>query len=151
MTRAISGEELGHQLATTFPNAVERWDQSSVWVVASSVVDVCQHLRDDPGLDFNFLNAVTAVDYIDYFEVVYHLTSLQHNHSAVLKVEATGREGPTVPSVVPVWRGADLQEREIWDLMGVSFVGHPNLKRLLTWEGFPGHPLRKDFIRERPV
>ncbi len=63
----------------------------------------------------------------------------------MLKTIAEGRDEPVVPSVVSVWRGADLQEREIWDLMGVSFVGHPNLKRLVTWEGFPGHPLRKDF------
>ena len=151
MTRAISGEDLGQQLDATFPGAVEKWDQTAVWVEASSIVDVCQYLRDDTQFQFDFLNAVTAVDYIDHFEVVYHLTSLKHNHSAVLKVKAMGREGPVVPSVVPIWRGADLQEREIWDLMGVSFVGHPNLKRLLTWEGFPGHPLRKDFIRERPL
>ena len=151
MTRPISGEQLGRQLDASFPSAVEGWDESAVWVKAASIVDVGSHLRDHPELDFSFLNAITAVDYIDRFEVVYHLTSFKHNHSAVLKVTAEGRDEPVVPSVVPVWRGADLQEREIWDLMGVSFVGHPNLKRLLTWEGFPGHPLRKDFIRERPV
>ena len=151
MTRHITGDELGRRLDAAIPSAVERWDESAVWVQAFSIVDVCRHLRDDPQLDFSFLNAVTAVDYIDHFEVIYHLTSLKHNHSAVLKVIAEGRDTPTVPSVVTVWRGADLQEREIWDLMGVSFLGHPNLKRLVTWEGFPGHPLRKDFIRERPV
>ena len=151
MTRSIIGEELGRRLDDAFPSAVERWDESAVWVKASSIADVCTHLRDDPELAFDFLNAITAVDYIDYFEVIYHLTSLKFSHSAVLKAIAEGRDSPVVPSVVSVWRGADLQEREIWDLMGVSFVGHPNLKRLVTWEGFPGHPLRKDFIRERPV
>ena len=151
MTRPVSGEELGRRLDASFPSAVEKWDDSAVWVKASSIVDVCSHLRDDPELDFSFLNAITGVDYIDHFEVVYHLTSLKRNHSAMLKTIAEGRDEPVVPSVVSVWRGADLQEREIWDLMGVSFVGHPNLKRLVTWEGFPGHPLRKDFIRERPV
>ena len=151
MTWAVSGEELGRQLDASLPGAVETWDADAVWVKASSIVDVCRHLKDDPQLDFNFLNAVTAVDYIDHFEVVYHLTSFSHNHSAVLKVTAEGRESPTVPSVISVWRGADFQEREIWDLMGVSFANHPNLKRLVTWEGFPGHPLRKDFIRERPA
>ena len=148
---AISGEQLGPQLDASFPSAVEKWDASAVWVKAASIADICAHLRDAPELEFDFLNAVTAVDYIDHFEVIYHLTSLKRNHSVVLKTIAVGRENPVVPSVVPVWRGADLQEREIWDLMGVSFVGHPNLKRLVTWEGFPGHPLRKDFIRERPV
>ena len=57
-----------------------------------------------------------------------------------------GREEPTAPSVVGVWQGADFQEREIWDLMGVHFTGHPNMKRIMLWEGFAGHPLRKDFL-----
>ena len=94
--------------------------------------------------------ALTAVDYIDYFEVVYRLTSLRHNHSAVLKTRVYERDEPVVPSVVPVWKGADLQEREVFDLMGVRFEGHPDLKRIPTWEGFEGHPLRKDFLLQRP-
>ena len=151
MTRRITGEELGRRLDDAFPSAVERWDEFAVWVRASSIADVCALLRDDPELAFDFLNAITAVDYIDHFEVVYHLTSLKFSHLAVLKAIVEGRDSPVLPSVVSVWRGADLQEREVWDLMGVSFVGHPNLKRLVTWEGFPGHPLRKDFIRERPA
>jgi NADH-quinone oxidoreductase subunit C len=92
------------------------------------------------------LSGVTAVDYIDHFELVYHLTSLPMNSRAVLKTKCGwGREEPIVPSVTPVWRGAELQEREIWDLMGIRLEGHPNLKRIMLWEGFPGHPLRKDF------
>ena len=96
-------------------------------------------------MEFNFLNAVSAVDYIEHFEVLYHLTSFEHNHSAVVKTRVYGRENPSVPSVVEVWPGADFQEREVWDLMGVAFEGHPNLKRIMLWEGFPGHPLRRDF------
>ncbi len=68
------------------------------------------------------------------------------NHSAILKTRCHTRDEPKVPSVVEVWRGADLQEREVWDLMGVHFEGHPNMKRILLWEEFPGHPLRKDFL-----
>ena len=94
----------------------------------------------------DFLVAVTAVDYIEYFEMVYHLLSLQNNHSAVLKTRLYDRDEPTVSSVVDLWRGAELQEREVWDLMGVRFTGHPNLKRILTWEGFPGHPLQKSHL-----
>jgi NADH-quinone oxidoreductase subunit C len=77
--------------------------------------------------------------------VIYQLTSFPHNHSATIKARVYGREGPELPSVTSLWQGADLQEREIWDLMGIRFTGHPNLKRVLLWEGFPGHPLRKDF------
>ena len=89
---------------------------------------------------------MSAVDYIEYFELVYHLLSMRKNHSAVIKTRVFDREAPSVPSVIDVWRGADLQEREIWDLMGVSFDGHPNMKRVLLWEGFEGHPLRKDYL-----
>ena len=72
---------------------------------------------------------------------------MRRNERAVVKTKCYDREEPTLPSVVSVWRGADLQEREIWDLMGVRFEGHPNMKRILLWEDFPGHPLRKDFLR----
>ena len=72
---------------------------------------------------------------------------MRRNHSAILKTRRYGREEPSVDSVTSIWIGADLQEREIWDLMGIRFEGHPNLKRILLWENFPGHPLRKDFLR----
>ena len=86
------------------------------------------------------------MDYIEHFELVYHLLSLRRNSSLVVKSRVPGRENLEVPSVYEVWKGADLQEREVWDLMGIYFDGHPNMKRILLWEGFPGHPLRKDFL-----
>lgn len=117
-----------------------------VFIDPEAIRGVCLHLRDDPQLAFDYLLSVTAVDYLDYFEVVYHLLSLTHNRSAVLKARLTGREGLRVASVTPVWKTADFQEREVWDLFGIWFEGHPNLKRIMMWEGFPGHPLRKDFL-----
>jgi NADH:ubiquinone oxidoreductase subunit C len=92
------------------------------------------------------LTAISAVDYVEYFELVYHLLSMRRNHKLVVKSRVFGREDLSAPSVIDVWQGADLQEREIWDLMGIRFEGHPNMKRILLWEGFPGHPLRKDFV-----
>ena len=145
MTRAVQGEELAGYVRQKFPDAVKEFRGDSLWVEPSEMREVAEFLRDEPRLAFNFLNAVSAVDYVSYFEVVYHLTSLEHNHSAVVKTRLYSREEPTAPSVVPVWPGADFQEREIYDLMGVSFEGHPNLKRIMLWEGFPGHPQRKDF------
>jgi len=65
----------------------------------------------------------------------------------VIKTRLSGREEPAISSVTDIWQGADLQEREVWDLMGIRFEGHPNMKRVLLWEGFPGHPLRRDFVR----
>ena len=71
---------------------------------------------------------------------------MKKNQSLVLKLKCFGRDEPVVDSVIDIWKGADLQEREIWDLMGITFEGHPNLKRILLWEGFDGHPLRKDYL-----
>jgi NADH-quinone oxidoreductase subunit C len=145
MTRALTGQELSLRLKERFPSVVQAWRGESIWIDPASVRDVCRFLKEDKDLDFNFLNSVSAVDYIDHFEIVYHLTSLNLNHSAVVKAKVYGRENPSVPSVYEVWRGADFQEREVYDLMGVAFDGHPNLKRIMLWDGFPGHPHRKDF------
>ena len=145
MTRTVQGEELAGHVGRRFPDAACRWKGDSLWVEPSDLRQVAEFLRDEPALAFNFLNAVSAVDYVSYFEVVYHLTSFEHNQSAVVKTRLYSREAPTAPSVVEVWPGADFQEREIYDLMGVAFEGHPNLKRIMLWEGFPGHPQRKDF------
>ena len=146
MIRPMSGEELGRHVQVAFPLAVEQWDGPNLWIRSVSVLDTCRFLKETPSLEFNLLNSVSAVDYVEYFEVVYHLTSTIHKHSAVLKTRVFGREQPALPSVVSVWQGADFQEREIWDLMGIAFDGHPNLKRVMLWEGFSGHPLRRDYL-----
>jgi NADH-quinone oxidoreductase subunit C len=86
------------------------------------------------------------VDYYDHFEVVYLLISIQHNHSLMLKTRCYGRDNPSLPSVVSLWNGAIFQEREIYDLMGITFEGHPDMKRIFLWQGFQGHPLRKDYL-----
>ena len=145
VVRALPGKDLADRLGSAVAGSVERWQEGVVWVRPSSVAAVAGFLRDDPVLDFQFLNSITAVDFIEYFEVVYHLTSLRQQHTAVFKTRVYGRGTPSLPSVYQVWRGADFQEREIWDLMGVRFEGHPNMKRIMLWEGFEGHPLRKDF------
>ena len=145
MTRALRGEELAKTIQERFPDMALEWDGADLWVEPQRVLEAARFLKEEPQLVFNYLNSISAVDYIEYFEIVYHLTSFQYNHSAVVKTRVFGRESPSVPSVVEVWPGADFQEREIWDLMGVAFEGHPNLKRILLWEGFPGHPLRRDF------
>ena len=146
MTRELLGEEVARRINEAHPGAATRFDQTDVWITAESVLRVARFLKDTPDLDFAFLTAVTAVDYVEYFELVYHLLSMRHNKSTVIKTRCYGRDDPVVPSVVDVWQGADLQEREVWDLMGVWFLDHPNMKRILLWEGFPGHPLRKDYV-----
>jgi NADH-quinone oxidoreductase subunit C len=145
-TVTLPGPEVAERVRSALPDSVS--EESEGWVVVepARLPEVALFLRDDPELDCAYLIAVTGVDRVDHFEVVYHLASLAWNHMIVLKVQALDHEKPEVPSVVPVWPGAHLQEREVYDLMGVRFSGHPDLKRLLLWEGFPGHPLRKDFL-----
>ncbi len=109
-----------------------------------NLIEVATALRDEFGYDY--LSSVTAVDYLpeDKIEVVYHLYKSTGGSGLVIKTAAP-RENTSVPSLVPVYPGADFQEREVWDLMGVKFDGHPDLRRILMWEGFAGHPLRKDW------
>jgi len=146
MTLAFSGEEIASQVEEQLPGSIVDSSQDSLVVNSESWLAVATFLKDTPGLDFDYLTSITAVDYYDYFEMVYQLTSLKHNHSLVVKTRCYEREKPKLPSVVSLWRGADFQEREIYDLMGISFDGHPNLKRIFLWQGFQGHPLRKDYL-----
>jgi len=144
--KSMAGQELAERLSQAIQDSVEQWDATAVWVDPPRIQEVAWFLRDDPELDFQFLNSISAVDYIEYFELVYHLTSFERQHTAVVKARVYGRESLSVPSVYDVWRGADFQEREVWDLMGINFEGHPNMKRIVLWEGFEGHPLRKDYL-----
>jgi len=146
MTTALSGSKIARQIARKFPGAVIESGADSLLLKAGSLLAVAGYLNTAPDLAFDYLNYVTATDYYNYFEVVYQLTSLKHNHGLVLKVRCYDRENPALPSVVAIWQGADFQEREIFDLLGIGFEGHPNLRRIVLWEGFEGHPLRKDFL-----
>ena len=145
MTQALTGKDIGPRIEEKVPGSLLETMDESVLLRPEMLLEAATFLRQDPELDFDYLNYVTAIDYFDYFEVVYMLSSLSKNHSVTLKVRLHDRENPSVPSVVGLWMGADFQEREIYDLMGVRFDGHYNMKRIFLWDGFPGHPLRKDF------
>lgn len=119
----------------------------SLLIEAEQLVAAVEALRDDETTDLIFLCNLTAVDRERHFELVYHLQSLDLNHIAQLKVIAADREDPAVPSLTGVFHGAHLQEREVFDLFGIRFEGHPDLRRLFLWDGFPGYPLRKDFLQ----
>ena len=146
----LSAEELAEKVSVGVPDSLDTTSintaENVIWVKSSKVADVASFMKSDVGLDFNFLNSITAIDYINHFEIVYHLTSIDKEHTAIIKTRIDGREELSLPSVYHLWRGADFQEREIWDLMGIGFSGHPNLKRIMLWEGFDGHPLRKDYL-----
>lgn len=145
----MTNEEILSQLKDKFPqvelSAQEQETRNfTILVPAASLVDVATHLRDDMG--FDYLSDVTSVDYPERFEVVYHLYSMKRGGTVLtLKVLLADKEHAEVESVTPIWPGANFQEREVYDLMGISFKNHPDLRRILMWDGFPGHPLRKDF------
>ena len=115
---------------------------------------VAKFLKETPELSFDFLMDLTAVDYLFFaggriqkefrFEVVYHFYSLTHNHRIRIKVPV-GEENPEVDTLTDLWASADWYEREVWDMFGIRFKGHPNLKRILMYEEFQGHALRKDY------
>jgi NADH-quinone oxidoreductase subunit C len=145
MTLALSVKEIATKIEGQFPGSVVEPSQDSLVVDRESLFEITQFLKTSPEFDFDYLTGITAVDYYDYFEVVYHLASIKHNHSLIVKTRCYGRDNPTLPSVISLWRGADFQEREIYDLMGIHFEGHPNLTRIVLWQGFEEHPLRKDY------
>ena len=134
-------------LAARFPDAVvvdERKGYSGYIVSPDRLIEIATFIRDELGYDY--LSSVTGVDYLPEgkMEVVYHTFKTTGGPAFVFKTQ-TDRENAAVPSMVPVWPGAELQERETWDLLGIKFEGHPDLRRVLLWEGFEGHPLRKDW------
>jgi NADH-quinone oxidoreductase subunit C len=147
VTNWLAGTEIAGRIRDRFPGAVVSASAVAVQVTADQLVAVAAFLRDDPALQMEQATDVTSVDWLDYYEVVYHLQSISTNQAMTLKCRPPDRADPVVPTVAPVWQGAWLQELEIYDLMGIRFDGHPNLHRLFLWEGFAGWPLRKEFLQ----
>ncbi len=113
--------------------------------------DVCRFLRDDPELSFDLAMDLTGVDYLGEsprFEVVLHLYSLAKKHRVRVKTRVP-EDDPTLATIVPVWPGMNFYEREAYDMYGIVFQGHPDLRRILLYETFEGHPLRKDYPKMR--
>lgn len=138
-------------LQAAFPGAVQATQEFrgeiTVMVDGTQIVNICRFCRDEEGLEYNFLSDVTGIDYHPQeprFAVAYHLYSMIHNRSLRLKVYLPG-EDPTVESVTGVYPAANWSEREIYDLLGFTFTGHPDLRRILMPEDWDGHPLRKDY------
>jgi NADH-quinone oxidoreductase subunit C len=156
------------QLSTKFPDGIVGHEMNSLdpWVevTAEALPRICRFLKDDKSAQMNFLNCITAVDYCEpdpkkaakvkwepHIEIVYHLSSTVKKHTMVLKVKLprwkneTEGQLPEIPSVASIWRTADWHEREVFDLSGIQFVGHPDLRRILCPEDWVGYPLRKDY------
>ena len=184
--RVLDCEQIVERLRQRFGADCVEWlanespsGQGSILVKNKGVIlDLCVFLRDEPGLQLDYLSNVTGVDWLDsvekikrktvavdegeekevtvteevttpgFLEAVYHLYSIENAFGpVVIRLRTEDRKQKTMlPSLTPIWRSAELQEREIFDLYGIRFEGHPDLRRLLMWEEFEGHPMRKDFV-----
>jgi NADH-quinone oxidoreductase subunit C len=147
----MTGDELLAHLQVSLPGLAREGrvelGEAIVVVDRDAALDFFRAVRDRAELGFNFLIDVTVVDYLGRaprFEVVYELFSLPHDHRLRVKVRA-GEDDPSVPSLVELWKSANWLEREAWDMFGIRFAGHPDLRRILMYEEFVGHPLRKDY------
>jgi NADH-quinone oxidoreductase subunit C len=144
-------EQIAERLNARFPDVVKSIEKELAgdpWLVIepAKIAEVCLMLRDDPELSYEWLMCLSGVDYPpEQIAVVYHLFSQTHNGSLVLKA-LLDRADPRVPTVEKVWKTANWHERECYDLLGVIFEGHPDLRRILLPFDWEGHPLRKDYV-----
>ncbi len=142
-------EMIDSTIRSAFPEAVldstEIDGVLNIKLAPQFLVGVCELLRSADNLSFDYLADITAVDWLDRIEVVYRLTNLVSNTKLVIRVDLD-RSNPEVDSVTGIWKGAEWQEREVYDLMGVKFTGHPDLRRILLPDDWEGHPLRKDYV-----
>jgi NADH-quinone oxidoreductase subunit C len=145
-------QRLGDQFGAALVETHEHRGDATAVVDRGRLLEVLRFCRDEPGLDFDVLMDLTAVDYSRFpgredgprFEVVYHLYSVGRNHRLRVKIRLD-EDDAVAPTAVPLWPIANWLEREVWDMFGVRFEGHPDLRRLLMYEQFVGHPLRKDY------
>ncbi len=153
LTRAEIEQNLHSSLHEAIHSVAEPWGELTVEATAEAVNRVCKHLHGDPDLALDQLIDLCGVDYLEYkghqaetprFAVVYHLLSVRHNHRLRLRTWLP-EERPVLPSVIDIWNAANWFEREAFDMFGIIFEGHPDLRRILTDYGFTGHPFRKDF------
>jgi len=159
-------EELKDALEQLLPGVSLTLDAGWLIVAPNDLVAVCRCLKESERFSLDYLANLTAVDYLPEhlpaaseasasgaaqagrMDVVYHLYSMAKKHGPVMLKVRLSRAHPVVASVTPIWRGAEFQEREVYDLFGVTFEGHPDLRRILMWDGFEGHPMRKDYVVE---
>lgn len=153
-------KKFGSKISGSNLQAIDPW----IEVTPDGLVEVCKFLKDDAELKLDYLNCITGIDYLEvdpkkaakadfqpHTEVVYHLSSIVKKHSLVVKVKLPRWKDdvpgqiPELPSVNQIWRTADWHEREVYDLSGVWFTGHPNMRRILCPEDWEGYPLRKDY------
>jgi NADH-quinone oxidoreductase subunit C len=145
----MTPQEIHAKLQQRFGDAILEFNetvlQPYIKVSPERLDTIAEYLRDSDLMAFDYLSCLSGVDAVPNLAVIYHLYSLKHNHKIVLRVEVT-REQPGVKSVAQLWRTADWHEREAYDMYGLQFIGHPDLRRILLPDDWEGFPLRKDYV-----
>ncbi len=147
MTPDLIIEKIKKRFAGAVLSAKAEFGEGTVSIKRDSLLDVCRFLHDDPELYFDFITDICSVDFIgqeERYEVVYHFYSVKHNHRIRIKARVPEKDA-VIDSLCPIWKGANWLEREVYDLMGIKFNGHPDMRRILMPDDFVGHPLRKDY------
>jgi len=149
----MSNEELKSGISTILPSATydETGEFLNVNIASQDLLPLMRELRTKGEFDFDYLFCLTCVDWKDHFMMVYHLLSKTHKHTLVIKAKITDRINPQIETVCNIWRTAEMLEREVFDLFGVKFNNHPDLRRLFLSDDWLGYPLRKDYEDENMI
>ncbi len=143
----MDNEKLKEKIVTLVPEAQQEENPQFLTLVVppEKLKVLMPHLIEEKELDFDYLFCLSGVDWGEELGVVYHLTSTRHNHSVEIKVKTENRENPEFDTVSDLWKSADFFEREVWDLYGIRFKGHPDMRRIFLEESWVGYPMRKDY------
>lgn len=143
----MNTEELKYKVSSISPETIflEEGEFLEAVITSEELMPLMNALRTNPELDFDYLFCLTCVDWKDHFIMVYHLLSKEHKHTLVLKAKILDTIHPEIETVCKIWRTAEFHEREVYDLFGVKFINHPDLRRLFLEEDWVGYPLRKDY------
>jgi NADH-quinone oxidoreductase subunit C len=141
-------EEIKQLIESHVPGAQITVEGQSLLISKEHWFAAANLLKNNEELSFDYLSSVTGVDYKDYLESVYHLFSISKLYGPLTIKVRTDRNEAKTPSVTSIWRSAEFQEREAYDLFGIHYEGHPDLRRILMWEGFEHHPMRKDYVAD---
>lgn len=150
----MTNEELINKLTEVFPEAEFSEEGSQYLNITTSPEkfrSIAEYLRNNDEMSFDYMFCLTGVDWVTHLMVIYHLESTSHKHTLVLKAKITDRENPVVETVCDIWRTAEFHEREVYDLFGVKFTNHPDLRRILLEDDWEGFPLRKDYKDEANI
>lgn len=149
----MTHEELKNSLTTILPSSTfyETGEFLTVMVPSENLLPFMTELRTKSELDFDYLFCLTCVDWKDHLMMVYHIMSKTHKHALVIKAKLANREDPQIETVCHIWRTAEFHEREVFDLFGVKFLNHPDLRRIFLDDDWEGYPLRKDYVDENMI